>query len=213
MQLQPDGAAPELPENNPESKKKKDKKVKAERGVETMFRVTASNQMRLSEMADNKAHILLTINSIIVSVLLSFVFRKLDQEPQLIVPAFMFLFTSLATVVMAILVTMPKINHGTFTLEDVKNKKANLLFFGNYYKMPLSDYELGINVMMEDPQYLYQNLIRDNYYLGVLLERKYRKLRTTYGIFMFGFVISVIFFVISQLVYRSNQTQTFLHNF
>jgi hypothetical protein len=83
MQLQSKVPVPEIPGIIANTKQEKAKKRKAERGVETMFRVTANNQMRLSEMADNKAHILLTINSIIVSVLLSFVFRKLDQEPQL----------------------------------------------------------------------------------------------------------------------------------
>jgi hypothetical protein len=38
---------------------------------------------------------------------------------------------------------MPKINHRDFTKEDVQNKKANLLFFGNYYKLELEDYEAG----------------------------------------------------------------------
>ena len=40
------------------------------RGVETMFRVSSSNHQRLSVMADNKAHIMISVNSIIVSVAL-----------------------------------------------------------------------------------------------------------------------------------------------
>ena len=39
-----------------------------EKGTESMFRLTASNQMRLSIMADKKANILISINSILISV-------------------------------------------------------------------------------------------------------------------------------------------------
>jgi hypothetical protein len=188
----------ELNQDEP-GKKKKDKKKKkskkSERGVETMFRVTANNLMRLSDMADNKAHILLTINSIIVSVLVSLVLRKLDAHQEYLVPAILFLLTSLITVVFAILVTMPNITHGTFTKEDIRTKKANLMFFGNYHSMSQEDYEWGITSMMRDPEFLYGGMIRDNYNLGVLLEKKYRKLRIAYGVFMFGFVISVLAFL------------------
>jgi Family of unknown function (DUF5706) len=187
----------DLSQAAPEKKKKdKTKSKQTERGVETMFRVTATNLMRLSDMADNKAHILLTINSIIVSILVSLVLRSLDQNPEYLVPAMLFLVTSLITVVFAILVTMPNITHGTFTKEDIRNKKANLMFFGNYHSMSQEDYEWGINSMMQDPEFLYGGMIRDNYNLGVLLEKKYRKLRIAYTVFMFGFVISVITFLV-----------------
>jgi hypothetical protein len=195
-----------LNQDEPEKKKKdkkkdKEKSNKPERGVETMFRVTADNLMRLSDMADNKAHILLTINSIIVSVLVSVVLRKLDQFPEYLVPAILFLLTSLITVVFAIMVTMPNITHGTFTKEDIRNKKANLMFFGNYHSMSQEDYEWGITSMMQDPEFLYGGMIRDNYNLGVLLEKKYRKLRIAYGVFMFGFVISVIAFLLAEMLH------------
>ena len=191
-----------LNQDEPEKKKKdKEKSNKPERGVETMFRVAADNLMRLSDMADNKAHILLTINSIIVSVLVSLVLRKLDLNPEYLVPAILFLLTSLITVVFAILVTMPNITHGTFTKEDIRNKKANLMFFGNYHRMSQEDYEWGITSMMKDPEFLYGGMIRDNYNLGVLLNKKYRKLRIAYAVFMFGFVISVLAFLVVDVIY------------
>jgi hypothetical protein len=104
-------------------------------------------------------------------------------------------------VVFAILVTMPNITHGTFTKEDIRNKKANLMFFGNYHRMSQEDYEWGITSMMKDPEFLYGGMIRDNYNLGVLLNKKYRKLRIAYTVFMFGFVISVLAFLVVDVIY------------
>ena len=83
--------------------------------------------------------------------------------------------------------------------QETKKEMGNLLFFGNFHKMKLEDYEWGMNEMMKDKDFLYGSLIRDIYYLGVVLGRKYRQLRIAYSVFMFGFVISVLAFVIAML--------------
>jgi len=51
--------------------------------------------------------------------------------------------------------------------------------------------------LMNDRDYLYNNLIRDIYYLGVVLGRKYRYLRVAYNIFMYGLIASVISYIIA----------------
>ena len=102
---------------------------------------------------------------------------------------------SVITIIFAILSTKPKVTSGEFTKEDLKNRKVNLLFFGNFYKMNLDDYTPAVREMMEDRDYLYDSMIRDLYYLGVVLNRKYRLLSITYQIFMVGIIVSVIAFV------------------
>jgi len=54
-----------------------------------------------------------------------------------------------------------------------------------------------MGIMMRDPDYLYGTLIKDVYYLGVVLGKKYKFLRLAYNIFMAGIVISVIAFTIA----------------
>ena len=63
-----------------------EKSLKTGRGVETMFRLTSKNHLDLSNMADNKANIMISINSIILSVIVSVLIRKLEEYPHLIVP-------------------------------------------------------------------------------------------------------------------------------
>lgn len=55
--------------------------------------------------------------------------------------------------------------------------------------------------MMEDADYLYGSLIKDIYFNGRVLARKYRLLRLSYSFFMFGFVASIIGFTIALLLY------------
>ncbi|WP_316752294.1 Pycsar system effector family protein [Pedobacter gandavensis] len=182
---------------------KKDKKKKSDRpdkGIETMFRITSGNHQRLSDMADNKAHIMISTNSIILSVILSILLRKLEDNPHLIIPTLILLIICVVTMVFSILATRPSIPKGVFTPEDIAQKRVNLLFFGNFYRMSLPEYEGGMLKMMEDRDFLYGSLIRDLYAQGVVLGRKYRLLRVAYNVFMFGIIASVLAFITASVL-------------
>lgn len=181
--------------------KKIDKKITPDRGIETMFRVASENHITLSGMADTKSNIMISINSIILSVVISVLFRKLEEFPNLLIPTLMLVTTCLVTIVFAILATRPNISSGKFSREDIKEKRTNLLFFGNFHGMELSNYDWGMREMMKDADYLYGSLIKDIYFNGKVLARKYKLLRTSYSFFMFGFVASIIAFTIVLLLY------------
>ena len=180
---------------------KKDKVKKPERGVETMFRTTSTNHIRLSSMADSKAHIMISVNSIIISVILSVLVRRLEDYPNMIIPSIIFLTTAVLTVIFSVLATRPNVTSGTFTKADIEKKDANLLFFGNFFKMHLEEYEWGVKQMMNDSDFLYSSMTRDIYYLGVVLGHKYRLLRISYNIFMFGLIISVLAFLTAAIFF------------
>jgi predicted metal-dependent HD superfamily phosphohydrolase len=182
-------------------KKEKDKNEKPERGIETMFRVSSSNHQRLSDMADNKAHIMITVNSIILSAVISLLLRKLDENSYLMIPTFMLLAASLITIIFSILATRPTIPNGIFSKKDIDEKKVNLLFFGNFYRMKLPDYKEGMEKMMADKDYLYGSLIMDGFAQGKVLGKKYQLLRISYNVFMFGLILSVIAFIIASATY------------
>jgi predicted metal-dependent HD superfamily phosphohydrolase len=174
------------------------------KGIQTMLRLTSSNHLELSELADHKANILISVNSIIISVILGVLFRKLQDEPYLTLPSIIFLLVSVSTIVIAILATRPKVSGGTFTDEDVINRKTNLLFFGNFHKASFDQYNEAMRRMMRDPNYLYGSLIKDIYQLAVVLGRKYKLIRLAYNIFMFGIVISVLSFAIAIFFFKQD---------
>jgi len=184
-----------------EKKEKEPKEPKPGRGVETMFRTTSTNHIRLSSMADSKAHIMISVNSIIISVILGVLIRRLEDYPNLIIPAILFLLTGVVTIIFSVLATRPNVNAGRFTREDIDKKKTNLLFFGNFHKMSLEDYTWGMTEMMKDNDYVYASMIQDIYHLGVVLGKKYKQLRIAYNIFMFGLIISVLAFLIATLFF------------
>lgn len=185
----------------PDTSKKKGKDDRPDKGIETMFRITSANNQRLSDMADNKAHILITVNSIMLSLIVSLLLRRLEDHGNLIIPTFILLIVSLTCVVVSILSTRPSIPKGEFTQEDMDNKKVNLLFFGNFYKMSLPSYTDGMIQVMNDKDFLYGTLITDVYSQGVVLGRKYKLIRLAYNIFMFGLIAAVFAFVIAYAAY------------
>lgn len=173
-----------------------------------MLRLASENHIRLSDMADNKANILISVNAIIISVILSVLIRKIEVERYLTIPTMIFLTSSVITIVLAILSTRPKITIGNFTRDQVLNRQTNLLFFGNFHKVSLDEYKWAMGTMMRDPNYLYGSLVDDIYYLGHVLGRKYKLVRIAYNVFMVGIVISAIAFILAMLFNTSPQTTT-----
>ena len=139
---------------------KKNKVELPERGIETMFRVALRNHITLSDIADTKANILLSVNAIIISMALSTLIPKLDNSSNhyLIIPSLIFIAFTVASIILSIMATRPNVTEGKFTKEDVANKKVNLLFFGNFHQMKLSEFEWGMEEMMKDRDYLYGSL-------------------------------------------------------
>lgn len=174
-----------------------------DRGIQTLYRVTLRNHLKLSDIADTKANILLSVNAIIISMALSNLIPKLDNPSNdyLIYPTCVFIMFSIVSMVMSILATKPNVTSGQFTEEEVNMKKVNLLFFGNFHKMKLEQYDWAMSQLIKDKDYIYSSLTKDLYFLGVVLERKYRILRWTYTVFMIGMVLSVIVFGIALKFY------------
>lgn len=171
------------------------------RGIETMFRIASQNHMELSSIADNKANIMISVPSIIISIVTTVLLRRLNESPELLVPTFMLMLTCVATIVFAILSTRPKVTSGKFSRDEIKAKRINLLFFGNFFGMEYDDYRWGMNELMKDKELLYDTMIKDIYYLGQVLGKKYRFLRISYNIFLFGLVASVLAYSAAFIMY------------
>ena len=185
-----------VPEINTLSDLQKDKSDLMGKGIQTMLRLTSANHLKLSEMADRKANILISVNAIIISVILSVLLRKLQEDSYLVIPTMIFL-------IVAVIVIVISISGGSFTMSEVKEKKTNLLFFGNFYKASYEEYNEAMREMMLDTNYLYNSLIKDIYSLGVVLGRKYKLIRLAYNVFMIGIIASVLAFGIAAFFAHS----------
>ena len=204
IQQQRDRLSKELKKKKKEDKKHRETLAQPKRGIETMFRNTYRTHLNLSAIADNKANMMISLNAIILSVVITYLSAKTSvtgtefaQHRALLIPVGTLLLTALGSVIFAIISAQPEITSFSFKKERMNSRKVNLLFFGNFTNLPLEDFQHGMHNIMRDKKSLYNNMITDIYYLGEVLKRKYRILRVSYTIFMVGLVLTVIAFGIS----------------
>ena len=160
-----------------------------------MFRTSYRTHLELSSLADNKSNIMISINGLIISIVIASISPKIDSNPWLLFPTAILLLGCLSSLVYAILSARPRVKNEPVTLEDVRANRANILFFGNYYTMSREDYVEGLSELMVDSERLYDNMARDIHGLGEVLAKKYKLLRVSYNVFMFGLILSVCSFI------------------
>ena len=165
-----------------------------ERGIETWFRLASRNLYTRRQIVDTKSNILVTVNSIIISVILGSLYMQLDSDPHLLWAIVPMILTNVASIAFAIFATRPIIEKGIFTEDDVKGKSARLMTFDDFYRMPEAEYEKAVDLLMEDKDFLYRTIKKDLHHLGVDLSRRYKNIRAAYDIFLIGLVISLFMF-------------------
>ncbi len=168
---------------------------------QTFFRTNYRNHINLSAIADNKANIMISVNAILISVLISVIsYRNITEtNPKVLVPVVIFLISGLASLVFAVLSARPKVTRVNVGVRNKEDIKKNITFFGNFVGLKLEEYEEAMDSMLRDSELVYGNMTRDLYYLGQVLDRKYRFLTISYNIFMVGFAATVLTFMVALL--------------
>jgi hypothetical protein len=191
------------PEVKDENKKKGKKKKKENRGVETMFRVTYQNHVALTRVADNKAHMLININGVIVSAIVAFLRSRLGTLSWDIVPVFVLISGCTVSLAFAVIGARPRLSRAGVTLDGVRNNTENLLFFGQFTSLSLPEFQEALRALMKDPALLYDNLGRQLYLMGQSLNTKYRYLQIAYFAFLAATGLAAVLYVIGYLVLGS----------
>lgn len=198
-----------------DSAKKKTEKLKIKdqklgRGIETMYRSTYRTHINLSSIADAKANMMISINTIIMSVIITlvgsgFTFsgQSFMENIRFTVPIMVLLVAALVSVIFAILSARPEVTSKDVDKEKIKKKKSSVLFFGNFVNIPLEDFISNLKEFRNNQGLLYDNMSVDIYFLGIVLTRKYRLLRYSYNIFMGGLILCVLTFL-GIFIYTAN---------
>lgn len=166
---------------------------KDDRGIQTLFRNTSKNHYTLNQMVDGKANIMITVNSIILSFIMSGFIGTYNQKNIVTyLPFILLAIMNLISITFAIIAIKPIKTQGNFTEEDIRNKKGNLLYFGNFHNMQFRDFEWGFMQMLKDKDYLYGAMIRDYYYQSQALFIKYKNIRISLNTFLIGISVAII---------------------
>jgi len=159
-----------------------------------MFKTSLRNHLDLSTLADNKANIMLSVNALLITIVMPLAASYVRDNVYGLIPMATLLLTCLSSMVFATLATRPIHMGGKTDERSIQEGKSNLFFFGNFFKMPYERYEKGMLEVVSDESKLDSSIMRDLYFLGASLGRKYRLLRICYTIFMWGVIVSVALF-------------------
>jgi hypothetical protein len=138
---------------------------------------------------------MISINGIMISILLATIYPSIAANRLLLIPSSVLLLGCLLSLVYAVIAARPRVTRTNVTLDDVREDRANILFFGAFVSMSEEDFLTGMWELMENHRRVYTNMMRDLYGLGRVLETKYRLLRVSYTIFMVGLVAGVALFL------------------
>ena len=164
--------------------------------LDHMLRQTRMNLVAFSQMADTKAHILLSLSSVLLSLSLtqisdsrfSFAIAGLD----------VFL---LITIFFALLTVIGKVKVFNGKKHSIHDRDYSPLFFGNYGDVPYDEYAKHFEEIMNDSDATYEVMVKDVYYAGkYLLQTKYRYIRLAYLYFFTGLIVSTMIYFIQHFL-------------
>ncbi|MEO9021892.1 MAG: Pycsar system effector family protein [Ginsengibacter sp.] len=173
--------------------------TKTDRSIDTLMRTVSQNHMRLSDAADNKANLLISINTLMASVLISGFIIKNEITSNMTFSVVIILAINVITIIFAVLATRPKLSSSDHSNQQDESTSANLLFFGNFQEFSFEDYKTKMHQLFLDKSKVYDQILLDVYLLGKVLNRKYKLLKLAYNVFMAGIIIGVLTFIISYV--------------
>jgi hypothetical protein len=149
--------------------------------------------LTLSQMADQKASILMGATFVVFSISIS---RALDGKlPWSLAILAVFAFLS---ALLAVLAVMPSVSRAAHP-----PAQSNLFFFGHFALMDEESWMKAVFERLETDETLVRTMLRDMYQNGLVLHRrKYRYLGYAYRMFIAGLVVTLVSFLIELALAR-----------
>lgn len=168
------------------------------RGVQTLFRTLSRNHYNLLKMVDNKARIMLTVNSIISSLLLgALVLVPANGEFTITIGTRILVICSLLSMIFAIFSMLP---HRYIGKEFRASNYKGTLYADNFANQSLVEFKEELNRIMESGQNTYDEMVVDLYFLGKAIAKKQRLLFISSGILLIGILATIVYSLITGTV-------------
>jgi hypothetical protein len=157
-----------------------------------LVRTTQQIHVQLSQMADQKASILMGATFVIFTIAIG-QSRGGATAPLPLMVLGLFAFFS---AVLAVLAILPATRfRATAT--------PNLLFFGSFTQLSEEEYIERVMDLLAADEAIYRTMVRDIYQNGVVLQRKkYRLLGAAYRVFLVGLTVSFLAVIVQYAAHR-----------
>jgi len=175
------------------------KRKKSNRERETLFRCAYKNQTSLRQIIDNKANIVISINTVLLSSIIAISgFGIISEQMELynfnLLPLVIIISSSSVSAILAILAAMPKI---IITRDgQLQSEKQSLLFFGEIVNHTQKGFTEKMETLLESRNDIYEHMTIDIYNQSLVLKKKYKLLSYAYKVLMYGIGVGVIGFLL-----------------
>jgi hypothetical protein len=166
-----------------------------------LFDIWSRNQMSLISLADQKANVIagMSIALITLIIILFSSGMTIDGAPvveklEFLIPLSIMMVFFAISALGAILALKPKI------IRADKKQGRSILFFHNFYRKSLEKYQEEMRTMLGSKENVYDHLLTNMYYNGLVLERKYALLGLSYTVFLLAIVCSLTAYVVVSVM-------------
>ncbi len=112
-----------------------------------------STHTKLREMADRKANMVISINTVVISVILSAYVRKIDTPAHLTISSVLLLVICLTTILVSLIATNPTISSQKKQLSNPSTPAVDL---GYYSQLTANEYSHNVRQLLTSAEAIYQ---------------------------------------------------------
>ena len=157
-----------------------------------LVRTTQQITMQLSQMADQKASILMGATFVVFTLAIG---QARTGGGTLAAPLTILATFAFLSALLAVSAVLPRVGTAPPAPDADGKDRGNILFFGLFAQMSEDDYIAAIKARLRSEEDMYEAMLRDTWQNGVVLaRRKYRLLGYAYRLFIAGLTLTFVAF-------------------
>lgn len=161
-----------------------------------LVRTNQQITMQLSQMADQKASILMGATFVVFTLAIG---QARTGGGALAMPLAILATFSFLSALLAVSAVLPRVGKAPPVVYKDGKDHSNILFFGRFEQMDEDEFISAVKARLRTEEDLYETMLRDTYQNGVVLaRRKYRYLAYAYRLFVVGLTLTFVAFAVEM---------------
>lgn len=162
-----------------------------------LVRTNQQLTMQLSQMADQKASILMGATFVVFTLAIG---QARSGAGTLAIPLAILATFSFLSALFAISAVLPRVGKSPPVVYKDGKDHSNILFFGRFAQMEEDEFIDAVKARLRTEEEIYETMLRDTYQNGVVLaRRKYRFLAYAYRLFVVGLTLTFVAFGVEMV--------------
>ena len=172
--------------------------------IEDLIKTALRNYASLISAADQKAALMIQVNSIIASIVIAFTLRHIDSNPLFVIPFILMLIVTIATIILAIMGSQPQAK----IQGEARGNYREIFFFGSFdridddfMKVKWDDYKAGLQQLVNGgKKEMLHHIAEETFMVRKILAQKFKYVAYSFRVFKYGLSITLLAFLILYII-------------